>query len=275
METNMLATSFALQWGPGICGFMVAMALFGCTLGQFMFYLLSFPKDLKSLKLSVVLLLVVDALHTYCVTALYWKYLGLCHGVTSPPCPTVLPWEMLASVLLSYFMSCMVKSFYAHRVFIISERNYLLAGLITATTATEFVLGMLCVNVAFIDQSATALYSTPWSARSAVVSACCDILITGSVFFYLRAGRRETRRRYNYFRQLMLVFVNMGLFTCVIAIGWCLLYVLQNGNDYIAFPTTFICKSYANSMLAVLNARKSMRERDRELCMVGLSTISG
>ncbi|KAH0834688.1 hypothetical protein J3R83DRAFT_10215, partial [Lanmaoa asiatica] len=52
-----------------------------------------------------------------------------------------------------------------------------------------------------------------WSPRSALLGSICDILITGSVFFYLRGARRDVRRARNFFRRLTIVFINMGLFT--------------------------------------------------------------
>ncbi|KAG8216328.1 hypothetical protein J3R82DRAFT_6399, partial [Butyriboletus roseoflavus] len=149
-----------------------------------------------------------------------------------------------------------------------------------------------------------------WSPRSALFGAICDVLITGSVFFYLREGYREVRRyvayqsifddlvlmivrSQNYLRHLMLVFINMGLLTCLISIGWCLLFVVRNASHFVALPTTFICKgesfrlvdvlgsirvgrlAYANSMMAVLNARRSVREREQDLIANGhnLATI--
>ncbi|KAF8122879.1 hypothetical protein EV363DRAFT_1358550 [Boletus edulis] len=191
---------FELQWGPG--------ALAGCIFGQYTFYFVSFPQDLRSVKAVVRGLGVVamDVLQTYLVSGIYWNVLVVCHGVSSRYCPPKLP---------------------------------------------------------------------VWSPRSALMSAVCDVLITGSVFFYLREGRREVPRSQNYFRHLTIVFINMGLFTCLVSVGWCLLYVVRGGQFFIAFPTAFICKAYTNSMMAVLNARKAVREREEELRINGhnLATI--
>ena len=34
----------------------------------------------------------VDALHTYIIAGLYWKYLAMCHGASTLDCPPKLPW---------------------------------------------------------------------------------------------------------------------------------------------------------------------------------------
>ncbi|KAF8429460.1 hypothetical protein L210DRAFT_3563422 [Boletus edulis BED1] len=262
---------FELQWGPGACG------LAGCIFGQYTFYFVSFPQDLRSVKAVVAFLLAMDVLQTYLVSGIYWNVLVVCHGVSTRYCPPKLPWEMIAAIPLavSHIVTSVVQCFYAHRIWIISAKNMLLTSLITATTLMNFAFGMISTYVAVSTRSIVDLSSTPWSPRSALMSAVCDVLITGSVFFYLREGRREVPRSQNYFRHLTIVFINMGLFTCLVSVGWCLLYVVRGGQFFIAFPTAFICKAYTNSMMAVLNARKAVREREEELRINGhnLATI--
>ncbi|KAH0834683.1 hypothetical protein J3R83DRAFT_10208, partial [Lanmaoa asiatica] len=120
------------------------------------------------------------------------------------------------------------------------------------------------------------LSTDQWSPRSAFLGATCDILITGSVFFYLREGRRGIRRSDNYFRHLTIVFINVGLFTCLVSIGWCLLYLIQDGNYFIAVPAAFLCKGESFRLLDTrLNARRSARNREQDLMINGhnLATI--
>ncbi|KIK36222.1 hypothetical protein CY34DRAFT_811442 [Suillus luteus UH-Slu-Lm8-n1] len=58
----------------------------------------------------------------------------------------------------------------------------------------------------------------------------------------------------------------MGFFSCMMAITVAVLYLFQDGligQFYTAAPGAVIGKSYMNSMMAVLNARRSIRERER------------
>ncbi|KAF8122878.1 hypothetical protein EV363DRAFT_1358546 [Boletus edulis] len=218
---------FELQWGPG--------ALAGCIFGQYTFYFVSFPQDLRSVKAVVRGLGVaaMDVLQTYLVSGIYWNVLVVCHGVSARYCPPKLPCSRIHSVCI------------------------------------------FTLQIIYRLHSHTTLLSFFWSPRSALMSAICDVLITGSVFFYLREGRREVPRSQNYFRHLTIVFINMGLFTCLVSVGWCLVYVVQGGQFFVALPTAFISKAYTNSMMAVLNARKAVREREEELRINGhnLATI--
>jgi regulator of sirC expression with transglutaminase-like and TPR domain len=66
----------------------------------------------------------------------------------------------------------------------------------------------------------------------------------------------------------------MGLFTCMVAIAMVVLYQVQDGGlgqFYSAFPGSLLAKTYLNSMMAVLNARKAIRERQQ--LEVGLSPM--
>ncbi|KAF8429461.1 hypothetical protein L210DRAFT_3563429 [Boletus edulis BED1] len=269
---------FELQWGPGACvdddmcvdGIMrltttITIRLAGCIFGQYTFYFVSFPQDLRSVKVVVRGLGVaaMDVLQTYLVSGIYWNVLVVCHGVSSSILPSETP---MAAVPVAHIVTSVVQCFYAHRIWISEFRR-----LPTATTLMQFAFGMSTVST----RSIVALSSSPWSPRSALMSAICDVLITGSVFFYLREGRREVPRSQNYFRHLTIVFINMGLFTCLVSVGWCLVYVVQGGQFFVALPTAFISKAYTNSMMAVLNARKAVREREEELRINGhnLATI--
>ncbi|KAG2155183.1 uncharacterized protein EDB93DRAFT_89617 [Suillus bovinus] len=75
--------------------------------------------------------------------------------------------------------------------------------------------------------------------------------------------RRKSR---NYISDMMWILINMGLFSCLVAISITVLYMFQDGlvgQFYTAAPGAVTGTSYVNSMMAVLNARKSLREREQ------------
>ncbi|KAG1782107.1 hypothetical protein EV702DRAFT_1069677 [Suillus placidus] len=99
-----------------------------------------------------------------------------------------------------------------------------------------------------------------WSPISSFTGALCDSIVTGSIWLFMRPARTGNVRRKsrNYINEMMWIFINMGsrLFQ----------YMFQDGligQFYTAAPGAVIGKSYMNSMMAVLNARKSIRERER------------
>ncbi|KAG0696176.1 hypothetical protein DFH29DRAFT_213865 [Suillus ampliporus] len=133
----------------------------------------------------------------------------------------------------------------------------------------------------FYARSPEVLFGTKWSQLATSASASCDVVITGTVWWFLQPGRTGNVRSKsrNYLKPLTRIFIHMGLFSCLVSITMVVLYQLQDGRIgqfYTAAPGAVVGKSYMNSMMAVLNARKSIREREqlaRNATVVELPTI--
>jgi len=252
MQTN--------PWGPGLIGCTIALGLYGVSLGQAWFYWRAFPLDPRHLKYLVSFVCVLDTLHTYNMISIYWIYLIKDRHNSSSTSYT--PWQMTAAVFLSYFITLVVQLFYGHRVWIISAKNQWLTVTVIASACVSFALGLSCAIFGAI-KGIMVLFTTPLYAGAALVSVVCDVLITGSVIFYLRDGRSGLRRTETLIQHIVVVFVNMGFLTCVVSLLIFVLYMTQGGNYYIGAPTAILSKCYVNSLLAVLNARQRIRQKHR------------
>ncbi|KAF8833799.1 hypothetical protein BDN67DRAFT_663818 [Paxillus ammoniavirescens] len=60
-----MPASFALIWAPMFLGYSVALASYGATVGQFVYYVRAFPDDRRLLKILVFIVLCVDNFHSY------------------------------------------------------------------------------------------------------------------------------------------------------------------------------------------------------------------
>lgn len=280
----MVANSVELMWGPGFIGFMIATAFYGIAFGQYIFYLRSFPEDPKRLKLFIMMVFCLGTIHEYALIGMYWSILISCRRSTSLECTTKLPWQMVLGVFMACWIVFAVQCFYAHRVWIITEHNRLITGIICAFATTAFgqffrsqipniwlfrtvVFGTITGGLIFYTRNPVDLFGKKWCQVSAVAGALCDILITGTVWWFLRPARTDNvRSQPIYLNKLTQIFVNMGLFTCIVAIVMVALYQVQDGGlgqFYSALPGSLLAKTYLNSMMAVLNARKSIRERQQ------------
>ncbi|KAH0828148.1 hypothetical protein J3R83DRAFT_3839 [Lanmaoa asiatica] len=110
------------------------------------------------------------------------------------------------------------------------------------------------------DGTIKFLYTTPLVPLAAGVSTLCDIIITSSIFKYL--WRSELRGRTNVMRGLVVIFINMGALTCLISITVGVVYLAQGDHYWVGAPATILSRCYVNSLLAVLNARRRVRERE-------------
>ncbi|KAG0708524.1 hypothetical protein DFH29DRAFT_890636, partial [Suillus ampliporus] len=127
---------------------------------------------------------------------------------------------------------------------------------------------MIISSSIFRTRNPDMLFSTKLSPISTFSSALCDAFITGTIWFFLRPARSGNVRvkSMNYINKLMRIFIHMGLFSFLVATTMAVLYLFQDGfigQFYTAAPGAVIGKSYMNSMMAVLNARKTIRERER------------
>ncbi|KAH7928644.1 hypothetical protein BV22DRAFT_196977 [Leucogyrophana mollusca] len=263
-----------LAWGPSFIGSTLGLGMYGIALGQYGFYLRAFPLDHKALKILVLLIFLMDTLHTYGVISYQWGLFLFCHHNATSACLSVLPWEIFMAVVLGFGITFIVQSFFAHRVWIISGRNSWITAAVSVTALAQFVLGMICAGDVIHTKSVAVLYDSLRTAGTgAALSVVCDILITGSIFFYLRPQRSGIERRVVGIQQLIHVFVNMGLFTCLVSLVTLTLYLVQGQQILIGATGSALCKSYVNSMLAVLNARKFIRERNNATNTIELPPI--
>ncbi|KAG2360693.1 hypothetical protein BDR07DRAFT_1411828 [Suillus spraguei] len=267
----MVTNSIELMWGPGFIGFVIATAFYGVAFGQYVFYVRSFPQDPKTLKLFIMTVFCVGTVHEYALIGMFWSILISCRRSTSLECMTKLPWQMVLGVFTACWIVFAVQCFYAHRVWIITEYNRLITGIICAFAIAAFVFGTITGCLIFYTRNPVDLFGKKWCQISAVAGALCDILITGTVWWFLRPARTgnvRSKPNYHYLNKLTQIFVHMGLFTCIVAIAMVVLYQIQDGGlgqFYSALPGSLIAKTYLNSMMAVLNARKSIREQRLEV----------
>ncbi|KAG1830206.1 hypothetical protein EV424DRAFT_320638 [Suillus variegatus] len=264
----MAPNSIEVMWGPGLIGFIIATVLYGISFGQHMFYLRSFPQDSKRLKLFIMTVFLFETIHQFALTAVYWSILISCRRSTSLECTTKIPWQMLLALFMSFLRVQGVDNHWQQSLG--HGHNF---------------CGMIVSGLGVYTRSPEALFSTKWSPIASFISALCDSVITVSIWLFMRPARTGNVRRKsrNYINDIMWVFINMGLFSCIVAISVTVLvsdcrlclqdegsrrsqYMFQDGligQFYTAAPGAVVGNSYVNSMMTVLNARKSIREREQ------------
>ncbi|KAG2050795.1 hypothetical protein BDR06DRAFT_627556 [Suillus hirtellus] len=260
------STGSELMWGPGFIGFIIATVLYGTAFGQYLFYVRCFPQDSRKLKFFITMTFCLETIHEYLLIGIYWYILISCRHSTSFECTAQLPWQL--AVLMAHWIIFAVQCFYARRVWIITGQNRLITGIVCALATASFVCGMILSGLIFNTRKPEDLFHTKWSQLASFASALCDAVTTGTVWWFLRPARTDNirSRSRSYLNELLRVFIQMGLFSFLVATTLAVLYQFQEdvvGRFYTAAPGAVIGNSYINSMLAVLNARKSVRERER------------
>ncbi|OAX34106.1 hypothetical protein K503DRAFT_470349 [Rhizopogon vinicolor AM-OR11-026] len=241
--------------------------MFGISIAQVILYFRSFPNDRRPMKLRIGMMFFWDCAHTASLLGIFWHLLLSCRRSTSPDClETSASWETILGFIASLVIAHSAQSFYVYRVWIISGRNYIVTGVVCLVAVVQIMFGLLSAKTAVKSRDLQVMYSSPYPALSAGASSLCDILITISIAYFLRS-RSELRRQENHIRQLKVIFVEIGLMSCIIstlvAVTLSLPDVEARQNWALA-PGPLLTKTYFNSMLAVLNARKVIRQRQVE-----------
>ncbi|KIJ65732.1 hypothetical protein HYDPIDRAFT_110882, partial [Hydnomerulius pinastri MD-312] len=267
------------DWGPGIIGLVISVAMYGTAVGQSIFYARSFPKDPISTKLTVFLLFLADTVHLLGTCYFYWVQLIACHRMTSWSCQTQLPPEAWFAVPVNYLITFTVQGLYCRRIWIISGKKKRVMVPILVTAVVQLGLGSWSSVETIRHKTIEYLFSTPLTAYAAFASTVCDILITSAVFKYLWRSQRGVRMRSRptFIQELATVSINMGTLTCLVSLSVGIVYLVQEsqGEHYwVTAPGVVLSRCYINSFLAVLNARRSIRDRERHSFVIEMLTLT-
>ncbi|KIJ69767.1 hypothetical protein HYDPIDRAFT_104387 [Hydnomerulius pinastri MD-312] len=246
---------------PLICTFFACL-LYGVISTQSFAYMLRFPKDSWVIKWTVLLIFVLEGVHTallmnvlnyYIIQeggdevalAYIYKGVGICY-------------------IFGYISTYLVNVFYVWRMWIISQRS--LFSIIIAVLATARV----AVEIAFCTLS---MFKNEWDAFSenlrstflstVILTAIVDCWIALSMTYYLHHGRTSISATDSVINRCVRYTVGTGVLTFIFTIT--ILVTLFTGPSI-----TFLClvpvqtKLYSNSLLVSLNSRNPKHRLRRQ-----------
>jgi len=263
-------------FGAAYIGAMVALALYGITTLQTYLYYIYYPKDKWGMKLIVALLWVNETLHVSFVSRFMYIYLIRNYG--NPSSLAKGHWSLYMSVLCNVVIATLVQSFFATRIYSLGKKKWLV-GFITFFIVAHFAFGIeFVVNLFRINVFANFIqikYST--ALPFAIAAVVPDVLISGSLCYFLESNKQlitGIRRTEVLINLLMAYAVNRARLTSTAAITEIILYAAL--PDSFSFLAVDFCvgKLYANTLLATLNARKSLRGKGLESTIEAVSSPS-
>ncbi|KIY49816.1 hypothetical protein FISHEDRAFT_13227, partial [Fistulina hepatica ATCC 64428] len=244
-------------FGAVILGGLFAALLCGVVIAQAVVYIKMYPKDPLKVKLLVTLVLSLDVIHTGFIWTAIWDWIVIHYGDTSSI--DLIHWSVAFTIMFTAILTFCVHMFLAHRIWLLSHKNYLLtvvilflafSRLISATATTG---GML----KYARFSTFRAHGFAWIFTLGLALSCvADILITASLFVLLHTSRSGQPHFNAVIDALILYAFENGLLTCIGTVASMICWILM-GNNLIFMALHFgIGKLYANSLLATLNARR-------------------
>ncbi|EPQ54073.1 hypothetical protein GLOTRDRAFT_139474 [Gloeophyllum trabeum ATCC 11539] len=303
-------------FGAAYVGSMAALILYGITTLQAYFYFLSYPRDGGGTKLLVtslwyanpcvhvvlkitdlILYRALDTLHVILISHAMYHYL-----ITNYANPLALQngtWSLYTSVGLNQSLSKgghsshragivvfdnhPYFSFFTKRIYDLSRsRGPRLQRSLTTITAFlvagHFAFGIETVAELFIKKKLSRISEITLNSALpfALLAVLSDILVAGALCGLLWHERSQFRDTNELINQLIKWAINRCLLTCILAIVEIVVFAV-NPKDFWFLAIDFVIgKLYANSLLATLNSRKSLKGKahDLELDATTATTVS-
>ncbi|KII84161.1 hypothetical protein PLICRDRAFT_179836 [Plicaturopsis crispa FD-325 SS-3] len=244
--------------GACLIGVIASAVLYGVTLVQSFFYFTHYPKDVWILKVLVSVTVVCDTAHLCMISHTVYHY--LVRGFDDREGLQKMVWSVLLEALFTGVTGALVQTFFVHRIWRLSKKNIfvsitiLILVLSCASCGTAWVVISLQMHT-FED----LLRLNPLTLSINAITAAADVIIAASLVFLLTKSRTGFKRSDTIITRLVVFTVNTGLLTSVCAISS--LIAIVASPDTLIYATFYFCigRLYANSLLATLNARKSIR----------------
>ncbi|KAH9918463.1 uncharacterized protein B0H18DRAFT_210339 [Fomitopsis serialis] len=210
--------SIANILGPACIGIIVSSIIFGINCLQLYFYYTKYANgDGATLKIYVSALMVVDTLHVLLLVISYYHYtvtyfgdiFALAYGY----------WTLLAEVAVGGLLVTMVQLYFAFRVYTLSGKCTLLPVVISILSICGLALSIVFTVVGLeIHLFASGERLKPYSAAGLSAELACDVLIAGTLIYYLHAKRTVFPRTNRAINLLIMYALNTCLLTTIFTI---------------------------------------------------------
>lgn len=247
--------------GPLLVLVCLALILFGIFTAQVYFYWSTYEKDSHFVRSFVLMLWFLEALHTtFCVCMLYTYFID--HFGDAGEVERIV-WSAVATVFLEIIIVSLTQAFYIYRIWKLSKRNYLVASVPAVALLARIVLGYVAAGFLYSYQTWEAFRQKQGPLLTLNVALSCggfvDLVTTGLLTFYLWRSRTAFPRTKHVVDKLLHFALNTGALTMIFSMAILITYNLVTTSLIWAGMVEIVSKLYANSMLAMLNARNNIR----------------
>ncbi|KAK0502510.1 hypothetical protein EDD18DRAFT_1141195 [Armillaria luteobubalina] len=253
--------------GSMLIGVIVSAILFGISVVQTLYYYSQYPKDVWYLKSLVAATIFFDSVHMLFITHTIYHY--LITGYYDQTVLTRIVWSVIVEAVPTGVTGSLVQCFYTVRVWRLSRKSILLTGTILFLIIADSICGTVWVVLALLRHTYTdLLHISPLTISINGISAAADVLISASLCIILQRSKTGFRKSDTMITKLIFFFVNTGLYvilTSLCAVG--ALLSLAISSHTLIYASWYFCigRLYANSLLASLNGRNTIRGQTEDI----------
>lgn len=266
--------SIADTFGVMLIGAFIAMGIYGITTLQTYFYYMYYPKDEISIKWLVGVIWILDTLHIILMCHAVHYY--LVRGFSQTELLSDGVWSLYATVAINVLVAFISQSFFTMRIHKLSpeQHKWWISGSIGIIVLAHLCFGMETVIFFFIKKQFIRLKDISLIAATpfGITAILSDIVIALALCILLHSNKSEFEDTNHIINKLIVYAINRCLLTSVIAVIEVVLFGVIP-NPFYTFGIDFVIgKFYANSLLAALNSRGSIRTTLVECNSTELST---
>ncbi|KAH7928804.1 hypothetical protein BV22DRAFT_1126309 [Leucogyrophana mollusca] len=257
----MAAVSPTLLAGPIEVGAIATSFLLGCVAIQTYVYYIRFPADPLITKILVASVVIVEFAHLLSVGAGLWQ--ATIEPLVNPAPLSVFPYSADIIIALTIVISFCVQSFFALRLLRLSGGR-VLPLICLAMSTLSAVSGFVVTAHAFAMTSLVDFMEAQFSTLtlSLTAGAVCDLMITAALTYNLMKMRTTSFGRTSRLIDVLILWtIETGLAPCICALAVVACFAAMQENYIWEGIYAVLAGIYANSLLAILNSRSSIRER--------------
>ncbi|KAF9064116.1 hypothetical protein BDP27DRAFT_1450942 [Rhodocollybia butyracea] len=246
--------------GAILVGFPLALVLSGILIAQTAVYFRS-PKssDTWRMSLLVTAFLVFDLLHSILLWNSAWEWFITEAGSNADLIPTT----MALTILITGISTFVAHSVYSWRIFRFSGRNYWITVPIVVFAALRVVSATVTTVFMIKTKSFERFrHEIGWVFTTGLALSCAvDILIACVMTIILKQNRAQFSTLHSVIDSLILYTLETGSITAIATIAASVTWLTISLPNLSFLALYFIIvKLYANSVLAMLNSRMSLRQ---------------
>ncbi|KAH9176077.1 hypothetical protein EDB89DRAFT_196839 [Lactarius sanguifluus] len=247
---------------PLLLGALWNWTLYGVLVVQIYVYSYNFSGDRTLLKLLVYSVFLVETLQTALAGAdLYYWFVSGFGNMDHLTAPYVSPFDV---PIIGVIVALIVEVFFVYRIWVLSRQSSwflcLLICLFSIVSAAAGFYGGIYTHVHNKFPSGRMLKVTALTWVGGNASA--DVLIAGSLLFYLGRRRREGRGQFSdhALSKVVRLIIETNVLTTTAGIITLLTVAIFPDEPWFTCPTAVLGKLYSNTLLVSLNNRISIRE---------------
>lgn len=256
--------------GAVFIGTCISGVLTGVVCSQVSTYFRRCRSDKIFIKLLVIAVWLLDVSHMVMLIYSSWVWLIVDFG---NPDPDLIPPAFVVSVIITAATTVIVHGFFIARVYQLSRNFFVVVPMITLGLLRLISASVTSAELLKYGRASLFFQHVRWSFILGLsTSAALDTWLTCTLLYYMMKSRTGFESMDHVLTKLSLYTIQSGLITTVTIVVSLVFWTQLNKNlVHLALYFT-INKLYANSCLAALNARNSIRDRflrSDEIHMIG------